>query len=187
MLIGYCFTGSFCTLSKSLQVVERLAELGHTIIPIFSYNVRDIDTRFWLSDDFRTKVLEITGGEIVDSIVAAEPLGPVVKCDVMVVAPCTSNTLAKLRYGITDTPVTMAVKAHLRNEAPVVIALCSNDALGASAEVIGEMRNRKHYYFAPLYQDDITKKPRSLVTDMDEVIATIEHAMRGMQYQPIIK
>ena len=187
MLIGYCFTGSFCTLSKSIAVLERLVELGHEVIPIISYNVRDIDTRFWLADDFRQKISSITDHDIVDSIASAEPLGPVIKCDVMVVAPCTSNTLSKLRYGIIDTPVTMAVKAHLRTESPVVIALCSNDALGASGEVLGEMRNRKHFYFAPLYQDDTDKKPRSLVTDMDEVIATIEHAISGKQYQPIIK
>ena len=187
MLIGYCFTGSFCTLSKSLKVLQELVDLGHSVIPIFSYNVRDIDTRFWIADEFRDKIVAICDHEIVDSIVDAEPLGPVIKCDVMVVSPCTSNTLSKLRFGITDTPVTMAVKAHLRTEAPVVIALCSNDALGASGEVIGEMRNRKHYYFVPLYQDDTSKKPRSLVSDMDEVIPTIECAIRGIQYQPIFK
>lgn len=185
MLIGYCFTGSFCTLSKSLAVMRQLANKGHTIIPIFSYNVRDFDTRFWKAQEFRDMVEQITSEPIVDSIVAAEPLGPVVKCDVMCVCPCTSNTLSKLRYGITDTPVTMAVKAHLRIERPVVIALCSNDALGASAEVIGEMRNRKHFYFAPLFQDDLTRKPRSLVTNMDYVIPTIEQAVKGIQFQPM--
>lgn len=186
MLIGYCFTGSFCTLSKSLAVMEKLAKDGNQIIPIFSYNVRDIDNRFWRADEFRKRVRAITDEGIVDSIVSAEPLGPVIKCDIMCVAPCTSNTLAKLRYGITDTPVTMAVKAHLRGERPVVIALCSNDGLGACSEIIGEMRNRKHYYFAPLYQDDIEKKPRSLVTDFDSLIPTINLAMQGVQYQPII-
>lgn len=185
MLIGYCFTGSFCTLSKSIDVMQKLANQGHTIIPIFSYNVRDFDTRFWLAKEFRQKVEEITTEPIVDSIVSAEPLGPVVKCDVMCICPCTSNTLSKLRYGITDTPVTMAIKAHLRIERPVVIALCSNDALGASAEVIGEMRNRKHFYFAPLFQDDLTRKPRSLVTNMDYVIPTIEQAIKGIQFQPM--
>ncbi len=184
MLIGFCFCGSFCTLSKSLTVLQDLVNKGHKIIPIFSYNVAELDTRFWKAQEFRQKVEEITGEKIVDSIVSAEPLGPVVKCDVMCVCPCTSNTLSKLRYGITDTPVTMAVKAHLRIERPVVIALCSNDALGASAEVLGEMRNRKHYFFAPLYQDDTTRKPRSLVTNMDYVIETIECAVKGKQFQP---
>lgn len=185
MLIGYCFTGSFCTLSKSLAVMKQLVEQGHKIIPVFSYNVHDFDTRFWHAQEFRAKVQELTTEPIVDSIVAAEPLGPVIKCDIMCVCPCTSNTLSKLRYGITDTPVTMAVKAHLRIERPVVIALCSNDALGASAEVIGEMRNRKHFYFAPLFQDDTERKPRSLVTNMDYVIPTIEQAYKGIQFQPM--
>lgn len=186
MLIGYCFTGSFCTLSKSIAVMEELAKQGHTIIPIFSYNVRDLDNRFWRAEEFRKRVREITDEGIVDNIVLAEPLGPVVKCDVMCVSPCTSNTLSKLRYGITDTPVTMAVKAHLRIERPVVIALCTNDGLGACNEVLGEMRNRKHYYFAPLYQDDLVKKPRSLVTDFSQLIPTIECAVKGKQYQPIL-
>ena len=186
MVIGYCFTGSFCTLAKSLVQAEKLAQQGHTIIPIFSYNVRDLDTRFFRASEFREKVREITKEKIVDSIVSAEPLGPSIKCDVMVVAPCTSNTLSKLRHGITDTPVTMAVKAHLRGERPVVIALCSNDGLGASSEIIGEMRNRKHYYFTPVYQDDIINKPRSLVSDMDYLIPTIECAVKGVQFQPII-
>lgn len=185
MLIGYCFCGSFCTLSKSLKVLQDLVEKGHKIIPIFSFNVKNLDTRFWKASEFRQKVEEITGEKIVDNIVDAEPLGPIIKCDVMCVCPCTSNTLSKLRYGITDTPVTMAVKAHLRIERPVVVALCSNDALGASAEVIGEMRNRKHFYFAPLYQDDTMRKPRSLVTQMDFVIPTIENAVNGIQFQPM--
>jgi len=187
MLIGYCFTGSFCTLTKSLVVLEQLVADGHSVIPIFSYNVRDTDTRFWEAAKFRERVHEITNHEIVDSIVTAEPLGPIIKCDIMLVAPCTSNTLAKLRYGITDTPVTMAVKAHLRSERPVVIALCTNDGLGASSSIIGEMRCRKHYYFTPLYQDDSVKKPRSLVAEMSQLIPTMKLAMQGIQYQPMIK
>lgn len=186
MRIGYCITGSFCTLKKSLKVLEELCTEGHDVIPIISYNVKDKDTRFYNASDFRNEIENITGNAVVDDIVTAEPLGPVIKCDIMCVSPCTSNTLAKIRYGITDTPVTMAVKAHVRNNRPVVIALCTNDGLGAAAVNLGAMLMRKNYFFAPLYQDDYTAKPRSLITDMDKVIETIDLAMQGIQYQPMI-
>lgn len=186
MLIGYAITGSFCTLKKSLEVMQTLKDEGHEILPIFSYNVRDTSTRFFQAQEFRTAVENICDNEVIDTIVGAEPLGPVTKCDVMCVSPCTSNTLAKLRYGITDTPVTMAVKAHVRNDRPVVIALCTNDGLGAAAANLGAMMIRRNYYFAPLFQDDLEKKPRSLITDMTKVSEVISLAMDGIQYQPMI-
>ena len=186
MLIGYCYTGSFCTLEASLVAMESLINQGHEIIPIFSYNVRDKDTRFFKANDFRHRIQSLCKREIIDDIVTAEPLGPKIKCDVMCVIPCTSNTLAKLRYGITDTPVTMAVKAHVRNSKPVVIGMCTNDGFGVSASNYGELLTRANYYFVPVYQDNINAKPRSLIADMSKVTDTINLAIQGIQIQPII-
>lgn len=186
MLIGYCITGSFCTLDKSIDVLKQLVEKGHEIIPIVSYNVASKDTRFYLAKDFIAEIEKICNKKVVDDIVTAEPLGPKIKCDVMCIVPCTSNTLAKIKYGITDTPVTMAVKAHVRNNRPVVIALCTNDGLGATAVNLGTMLTRKNYYFAPLFQDDYNAKPRSLISDMSAVIDTIDLAVKHIQYQPMI-
>lgn len=186
MLIGFCLCGSFCTLKKSLVAMRALIKQGHEIIPIVSFNVKNLDTRFYRAEELIKELKEISGNDVVDSIVDAEPLGPKIKCDVMVVCPCTSNTLAKIRYGITDTPVTMAVKAHVRNSRPVVIALCTNDGLGAAAVNLGAMLMRKNYYFTPLFQDDYLAKPRSLISDIDELDKTIELALHGEQYQPMI-
>lgn len=186
MLIGYCFTGSYCTLSKSLQILRQLVEQGNEVIPIVSYNVKNLDTRFYIAAEFIAEVENICGRKVIDSIVDAEPLGPIIKCDVMAIAPCTSNTLAKLYYGITDTPVTMAVKAHVRNSRPVVIALSTNDGLGATAVNLGAMLMRKNFYFVPLFQDDYNKKPRSLISDLDKMEVTIRAAIDHVQYQPLI-
>lgn len=186
MLIGYCFTGSFCTLEASLVAMENLINQGHDVIPIFSYNVRDKDTRFFKAAAFRERVSQLCAREIIDDIVTAEPLGPIIKCDIMCVIPCTSNTLAKLRFGITDTPVTMAVKAHVRNNKPVVIGMCTNDGFGVSASNFGALLTRGNYYFVPTYQDNIYAKPRSLVTDIDKISETINLATQGIQIQPII-
>lgn len=185
MLIGYCLTGSFCTISQSLEVLRALVKRGDEVLPIVSEHVRTCDTRFATAISVMETVEEITGNAPICDIVASEPLGPKIKCDVMCVAPCTSNTLSKLAHGFADNTVTLAVKAHLRREKPVVLAVCTNDALGASAVNIGEILNRKHYYIAPLYQDDCVNKPRSLVANFDMLINTIDLSVEGRQIQPI--
>lgn len=186
LTIGFCFTGSFCTLGKSLQVMEKLKKQGADIIPIFSYNVLNEDTRFFKAKEFKKKVEDICGREVITSITDAEPLGPKTKCDIMCVAPCTGNTTAKISSNITDTPVTMAVKAHLRNERPLVLCIATNDGLGANAQYIGNLLTRKNVYFVPFSQDDPINKPRSVVADFSKLEETIELAMQNTQMQPII-
>lgn len=186
MLIGYCITGSFCTISKSLQTIEELVRRGDQVLPIISEHVRDIDTRFGSAQSIIDKITELTGRMPVTTIVESETLGPVVKCDIMVVAPCTSNTLSKLVRGITDNTVTLAVKAHLRGERPTLLAVCTNDGLGASAKHIGLALERKHFYLCPMYQDAPEQKPRSLVSDFNKLIPAIDCAVKNMQIQPIL-
>ena len=145
-----------------------------------------MDTRFGTADDLRERLRNITGSEIIDSIADAEPIGPKRMFDLLIVVPCTGNTLAKLSHGITDTTAAMAVKSHLRIERPVVLALSTNDALAASAENIGRLLNRRHYYFVPFGQDDPESKPRSLVSELSLLPETIEAALEGRQLQPIL-
>ena len=151
--IGFALTGSFCTFASVLPVAEMLATRGCEITPILSANAGTLDTKFGKATDWRSRLHEITGRNCIDSIPEAEPIGPKKMFDVLVVAPCTGNTLAKLAHGITDTTVTMAVKSHLRGEKPVVLAVSTNDALSGSAANLGTLLNRKHYYFVPLRQD----------------------------------
>ncbi len=185
--IGFAMCGSFCTHEKALAALRRLAEEYETVIPIVSETAAFTDTRFGLSDDLLEKLEEITGHEALYDIPAVEPLGPKGMTDVLVVAPATGNTLAKLAHGITDTAVTMAVKSHLRGGRPVVIALSTNDGLAASAKNIGELLARKNYYFVPFGQDDPEKKPASLTADLDRLEETIEAALAGEQLQPLLK
>ena len=138
-MIGYAFCGSFCTLSASFEQMKLLIEQGHDILPIMSFNVYNTDTRFWLAEDFKQKVRDICGREIVATIPDAEPLGPKIKLDTLIISPCTGNTLAKLASGITDTPVCMAAKAHLRSDRPLLIALSTNDALSGNLKSIAVM------------------------------------------------
>ncbi len=185
--IGFAMCASFCTFSKSLAIMKDLIAEGAEIIPIMSLNAANTDTRFGKADEIKGRITELCGREIIESIEGAEPIGPKKMCDLMLVAPCTGNTLAKLACGITDTPVTMAVKSHLRTERPVVLAVATNDALSASARNIGELLNRKHYYFAPLCQDDPVSKPRSVVFAEETIVPTVREALAGRQLQPILR
>jgi len=185
--IGFAITGSFCTLKQILPYIKQLVDMGNEVTPIFSYSVTDTDTRFFLAKQFRKEVVDITGEEPICTIVDAEPIGPKNLLDVLVVAPCTGNTLAKINHAITDTPVTMAVKAHLRNNMPVVIAISTNDGLSANAKNLGELLNKKNIYFVPYMQDDYVKKTRSVMADFSLIAETIDGALEGRQIQPIIK
>lgn len=184
--IGYAMCGSFCTFSKAIEQVRRLKELGAEITPVMSFNAAGIDTRFGRAEDFRTQLEELTGKRLIRTIEDAEPIGPQKMFDVLAVCPCTGNTLAKLAAGIIDTPVTMAVKSHIRNDRPVVIAVSTNDALAGCAKNIGALLNYRNFYFVPFGQDDSAKKPRSLVADFNELPETVMASLEGRQYQPVI-
>ncbi len=184
-MIGYCFCGSFCTVSKSIEVMRYLVAEGNAVLPIMNESVYTTDTRFGKAEEIVRKVEEICGRSIVHTIVDAEPLGPEIALDMLVVAPCTGNTLAKLASGITDSPVTMAVKAQLRCNRPVVIALATNDALSANLKNIGTLMSRKNVYFVPMKQDDPEKKPHSLVCDFSLLKTTMISAFAGRQLMPI--
>lgn len=183
--IGFAITGSHCTLAKIIEPIIELVQDDNEVIPIISASVAS-DTRFGLAKDWLARFEAITGNPVIDSIVAAEPVGPELNLDVVVVAPATGNTLAKLANAITDTPVTMAVKAQLRNERPVVLALATNDGLAGSARNIGALLDKKNVYFVPFGQDDPHGKPRSLVSDIAQLRDTIQAALTAKQIQPIL-
>ncbi len=185
--IGYAFTGSFCTFSNSFAAMRELVSLGHELTPIASFNSYNLSTRFGTAEENRRKMTEISGKDIICTIEKAEPIGPKKMFDLLIVAPCTSNTLAKLANGINDTPVTMAVKSHLRNAGPVLIAISTNDALAAAAKNIGALQNSRGYYFVPYRQDDTVKKPMSAVADFTLLPEAALLAARGAQLQPIIR
>lgn len=184
-MIGYAFCGSYCTHGASLRQLESLLLAGHEIQAIVSENVFSTDTRFGRATELVSRLETLTGREVVHSIVDAEPLGPKVALEAMIIAPCTGNTLAKLAAGITDTAVCMAAKAHLRGNRPLVIALASNDALSANLKNIATMLSRKFVYFVPLFQDDPQKKPHSLIADFTLLEPTLTAALEGRQYQKI--
>lgn len=184
--IGYVLTGSFCTFSKTIPKMKELIDKGADIIPIMSYNSYRMDTKFGKAQDFINKIETITGKKIIHTIQEAEPIGPKSLTDVMVVAPCSGNTMAKLACDIIDTPATMAVKSHLRNNLPVVIAPSTNNGLGANAVNIANLLNRKNYYFVPFRQDNPITKPRSIVFDSEYIIKTIEYALDNEQIEPIL-
>ncbi len=186
-MIGYAFCGSFCTHKRSVEELASLKEKGYDILPIMSENVYNTSTRFGTNDELVSKVEKITGNKVVNSIVEAEPLGPKISLDALIIAPCTGNTLAKMARGITDTTVTMASKAHLRSDRPLVIALCSNDALSANLQNISILLERKNVYFVPLMQDDPQNKPHSLVCDFSLLDKTLELALKGKQLQPLFR
>ena len=185
-VIGFALCGSFCTFSRVLDVLERLKTQYPNIIPILSEASYTTDTRFGTAADFRARLESACGQPIIHTIAQAEPIGPKKLLDVLVIAPCTGNTLAKLANGIADTPVTLAAKAHLRNEAPIILAVSTNDALAGNAANIGLLLNRKHYYFVPFRQDSPQKKPRSMVADFTKLTDAVCHAMQGEQIQPIL-
>ena len=184
--IGFVLTGSFCTFSKTIAKMKQLKKLEAEIIPIMSFNSYKLDTKFGKAIDFIKQIEEISGNKIIHTIEAAEPIGPKHLTDIMIVAPASGNTMAKLASDIIDTPAVMAVKSHLRNNLPVVIAPSTNNGLGASAVNIGKLLNRKNYYFVPFKQDNPITKPRSLVFDPEYIIKTIECALDCEQIQPIL-
>lgn len=184
--VGVIMTGSFCTFSKVIEQIEELVKRGADVIPIMSYNSYELNTRFGEAKDIINKVEDITGKSIINTIEGAEPIGPKQMTDIMLIAPCTGNTIAKLANGIIDTPATMAAKSHLRNGNPLVIAISTNDGLSGSAENIGKLLNRTNYYVVPFRQDNPITKPRSLVFDANYIINTLEEALDRKQIQPII-
>lgn len=184
--IGYAMTGSFCTFQRSFEQAEILIEYGAELLPIMSEHAASTSTRFGTAEENLEKLQSITGKDVITTVSAAEPIGPKELTDIMVVAPCTSNTAAKLAASITDTAVTMAVKSHLRRGKPVVLAIASNDSLMGSAKNLGELFNRKNYYFVPMLQDDWINKPASLVAEFSMLPQAIEAAMNGIQLRPII-
>ncbi|MBQ6432226.1 MAG: dipicolinate synthase subunit B [Oscillospiraceae bacterium] len=183
--VGFAMTGSFCTYRKTIDALHALAA-EYNVIPIFSEAGYTIDSRFGTAESFRNEVETICGANALHSITEVEPFGPKKLLDLLVVAPCTGNTLGKLANGIADSPVTFACKAHLRNGRPIVLAVSTNDGLSASAENIGRLLNRKHYYFVPFGQDSPNGKPYSLVADMDLLSETVAAALRGEQLQPLL-
>lgn len=184
-MIGYAFCGSFCTLSRSLCELERLRACGYDIQPIMSEHVYSFDTRFLKAENFRRRVEEVCDRPVIHTIVEAEPLGPKTPLEALVIAPCTGNTLAKIAGGITDSSVTMAVKAHLRCDRPTVIALASNDSLSQNLQNIARLLLRKQVYFVPMRQDDPEQKPYSLVADFDYVAPGLAAALEGRQMRPL--
>jgi dipicolinate synthase subunit B len=184
--IGFAITGSFCTFARVLREIEALVKEGFNLIPIMSEAAAFTDTRFGAAADFTAKITELTGRAPVTTIAEAEPLGPRGAIDIIVVAPCTGNTLAKIAQAITDTPVTMAVKAHLRNNKPVLIAPSSNDLLGINLKNLGTLMSVKNVFFVPFGQDDCVRKPNSLIADYRLILPAITKAAAGEQLQPIL-
>ena len=184
--IGYAVTGSFCTFGKSFEQAEILRSKGAELIPIMSEHASKISTRFGTAVENIARLEKICGREVITTISDAEPIGPMNMTDIMVVAPCTSHTAAKLASSICDGCVTMSVKSHLRSGKPVLLAVASNDSLLGSAKNLGELFNRKNYYFVPMLQDDCEKKPASLVAEFSLLPSAVEAAMNGIQLRPII-
>ncbi len=186
MKIGFALCGSFCTLADAIDQMQVLADMGAEIYPIMSVNAYGTDTRFGKAEEIRARIESICGRRIIHDIPSAEPIGPKKLLDALLVAPCTGNTLGKLACGITDTPVTLAVKAHLRNDRPVILAIATNDALTASAKNIGELMNRRNIYFVPFAQDDPINKTTSCIADFPKIPQAIENALDGRQIQPLL-
>ncbi len=185
MKIGFALCGSFCTFAPAIEQLEALSAAGHELVPIMSFNASAIDTRFGKAEDHINRIETICGRNIINTILDAEPLGPKEKLDLLVICPCTGNTLAKLAAGITDTPVTMAAKAHLRCDRPLLIALATNDGLSANLSNLNAMQKRKSVFFVPLNQDDPEKKPHSLVCEFSLLRDAAAYAVRGEQMRPL--
>lgn len=184
-MIGYALCGSFCTLSKSVRILDQLKSAGFDILPIMSEITATTDTRFGKASDFIWQIEDICGRKLVRTVPDAEPLGPSIPLEALLICPCTGNTLAKMANGITDTPVCMAAKAHLRSDRPLLITLASNDALSANLRNIGTLLSRKNVYFTPLRQDDPISKPHSLVADFEKVPEALQAALEGKQLRPL--
>ena len=184
-MIGYAFTGSFCTLKKSLAELEKLVNLGYDVLPIVSENAYTTDTRFFKAEDFIEKVESLCKRKVINTVKDAEPLGPKTPLESLIIAPCTGNTLAKIANGITDTSVTMAAKAHLRCDRPLLIALASNDAMSQNLGNIAKLIARKAVYFLPLSQDDPIGKPHSLVADFSRLFEAFSAMQESRQLRPL--
>lgn len=185
--IGIAITGSYCTYEKVFKELHKLAQTGANLYPIFSDHASSTDSRFGKSSDFLKQAEEITGRKPITTIPDAEPIGPNALFDLLVIAPCTGNTLSKLANGISDTPVLMAAKAHLRNNRPLVVALSTNDALGMNLKNIGILLNTKNIYFIPFGQDNYKTKPNSMIAHIELLGDTIEQALQSRQLQPVIQ
>ncbi len=184
--VGLGITGSFCNFDKVANVIKSLQDEGAEVVPILSYVSQEFDTRFNKAKEFRKMLEENTGNEVIDTIVKAEPLGPKNRLDIILICPCTGNTTAKLANAITDTPVLMATKGHMRNNKPVVLGIATNDGLGLNLKNIGTLMSTKSVFFVPFSQDDYINKPKSLVMDYKYVVDTVVLAMEGKQIQPVI-
>ena len=184
--IGLGITGSFFNFKYIKEVIYSLQDEGANVIPIVSENVKSLDTRFYKSKDFLEMLESTTKNKVISSIVEAEPIGPKNILDILVICPCTGNTLAKIANGITDSTILMAIKSHIRKNKPVVIGISTNDGLGAAFENIGKVINTKNFYFVPFSQDDPINKPKSLVLDYSYILDTIKEALESRQIQPIL-
>lgn len=185
--VGFALCGSFCTFKKVIPQMKKLVDEGYKVIPIMSPTAYSTDTRFGKAEDFNKEIEEMCNEKIIYTISGAEPIGPKELLDVLVIAPCTGNTLGKLSNGISDTSVTLATKAHLRNQRPVIVAVSTNDALGTSARNIGTLMNSKHIYFVPMRQDDHINKPNSIVADFNYIPDTVREVLETKtQPQPIL-
>lgn len=184
--VGLGITGSFCNFKYIQEVIYSLQNEGADVFPIVSENVNKLDTRFYKRDDFIKMIEDTTHHKVINSIVEAEPIGPKDMFDILLICPCSGNTLAKIVNGITDTTVVMSVKSHIRNNKPVVIAISTNDGLGVTLQNIGKAINTKNFYFVPFRQDDVDKKPKSLVLNYTYIVDTVLEALNGKQIQPIL-
>lgn len=184
--VGYALCGSFCTFSKTIPQIKELIKCGYRVLPIMSETAYNTDTRFGNKEEFISEIERITENKVIHTITEAEPIGPKKMCDLLIIAPCTGNTLSKLANGVTDTAVTMAAKSHLRIKRPVLLCIATNDGLGASAQNIGRLLNTKNIFFVPFSQDDPEKKPNSLVADFELIPVSAQFALESKQYQPVI-
>lgn len=184
--VVWALCGSFCTFETVVPLIGRMAASGTEVLPLMSFNAASLDTRFGKAADWKMKLYQATGRQPIDTIQGAEPLGPQNMADAMIIAPCTGATLAKLAYGISDTPVTLGAKSMLRSGKPVILAISTNDGLSASFANLAALLNRKHYYVVPFAQDDYLKKPYSLQSDFSLIGDTLECALRGRQIGPIL-
>ncbi|MDR1329895.1 MAG: dipicolinate synthase subunit B [Oscillospiraceae bacterium] len=184
--VGFAMCGSYCTFDKAISALAELRGIYADITPIMSESAYTTDTRFGAARDFARRAEELCQKPVIHTITDAEPIGPNASLDILIIAPCTGGTLSKIAYGITDTCVTMAAKAHLRNGRPLLIAISTNDALGGAAPALAALLGRRNVYFAPFYQDDPVKKPTSLVADFARLSAAAEAALAGRQLQPLL-
>ncbi len=184
--IGFAITGSFCTYAQVMPVIEELVNSGAHVVPILSYNAAVHDTRFIKAEDLKKFLEKTTGSKVLECLVEVEPIGPKKLLDLVIIAPCTGNTLAKLALGVTDTPVLLAAKSHLRNGRPVLIAVSTNDALGANAKNLGLLLNTRNIYFVPYRQDNKVEKCTSIVADMNMIIEAAKTALESKQIQPVM-